>query len=1314
MAPRRLPRRWDILPLSKRFTVLSRLLFIYLAALCVLLASLPAVAQGASQPQPSHPRITQPVDNRLRVTLSGNVHPLAQPRFDLGRVSDSFPAQRLFLLLQRSPERETALRQFLQDVHTRGNANYHKWLTPEAIGKLYGPDDSDITAVSAWLQSQGFSVARLTKGKTAIEFSGTAAQLHQAFNVEIHSYLVNGQTHYANDRDPQIPVALAPVVAGVTTMNDFAPKSYSRYFGNATFDRNTHKLVPQWTFPSGNNLLDFGPADFAVQYDVNPLYTSGITGSGVTIGILGDSNVDPSVVATYRSFFGLPANPLNVVVDGMDPGENYDAVESFLDVEVSGAVAPGATINLYTSAGTSLQYGLDLAAQRAVDDDIATVLSTSYGTCEQQMGTAGNEFWSALWEQAAAQGQTVFVSAGDGGPAGCDDFNLASPAQYGIAVNGIASTPWNVAVGGTDFYYSDYNAPSSTQQTQLNTYWDTVPTIFPTASLLQPVPEQPWNDPFGLNLYSGGVYNPNAPNIVAASGGPSSCATGVEGIDGTYSSCTAGHPKPAWQTGNGVPSDTVRDLPDVSLFSAAGENDSLYPICVNVGDCVVSDGNLTIGVVGGTSAASPAMAGIMALVNQKYGAQGQANFTLYPLAAQHSSAFHDITVGGNMVPCLGGTPDCLLSRASDNTKGFYALGFDATPGYDLATGLGSIDANLLVQYWNSLTFKPTNTTLSISPTTFTHGTPIAVHVGVTGSGGTPSGNVALVTTAAPRSNTGVGDLILQSGAASSTVNTLPGGQYQVTARYAGDSLFATSNSAPVTLNVAPEASTLSLVGSYYDYLTNSGGTLASGASYSYGDYMAMNATAKSASAPSGATDGIATGTVTFTDSSGSSSISSGPLSLGSANTAIWVPNQFAVGSHSVSATYSGDASFNPSSGSAPITFTVTKANPNAALSAASNPIGLGQGDLLTAVVGIYSNAAQPTGTVTFNAGTTVLGTASLSLNSAYGPYVSAATLNATTLPLGSNSVTATYGGDSNYSASTSNPVNVTVMQPAVLTASVTPTSGLLSQTYTVTATVAGANGQPAPTGSFGVLVEGGSSLSTSATLVNGTASVTFDGSSFFPGTVLVNAGYSGDSVYAPYNVTIPVTMSIPFSMTTTPVTISAPGATSGNTSTITLTPATGFTGPIYLKCTISYYPPGAQALPTCNIPSPVNVTGSAPVTATMTIASAASGSAALDLPSRPRYRFAAGATMLFTSILAFGIPTRRRRHLRLAGILFVFTVFLISAGCGGGSTPSGGGGTRNPIPGTTPGTYQFMVEGSFTSDFGFSAPQISMVQVTIQ
>ncbi len=1023
---------------------------------------------------------------------------------------------------------------FLQDAHRPGSPAFHKWLKPDQFGEQYGLTDSEIATVSGWLQEHGFAVSRINRSKTALEFSGSAGGVRSAFHTQIHAYLVNGQEHYANDVDPQIPSALAPVIAGITPINDFRPKSYIRKFGKAVYDRSTKKLVADWTFPAGQDALDLSPGDFALQYNLGPLYASGITGSGITIGLIGASNVDPTAVANYRSFFGLPANPLNVVIDGTDPGENDAVGESYLDVELSGAVAPGATISLYTAADTSVQSGLYLAAQRAVDDDQASILSTSYGLCEQDLGSAGNQFWNSLWEQAAAQGQTAFVSAGDGGPAGCDDFNIDQPAQYGIAMNGFSSTPWNVSVGGTDFYYSSYNGDSSAQQTQLETYWDTVQTIFPTTSLLQPVPEQPWNEPFGLNLADGGVFNSGFPDIVAGSGGPSSCATGTDASNGTYSSCTAGYPKPSWQTGKGVPNDGVRDLPDVSLFAAAGENDTFYPFCPGQGYCVVTDGDLTIGIVGGTSASSPAMAGILALIEQKYGPQGQADYILYPLAAQHPSAFHDITTGSNIVPCQQGTPNCTLSAATDNTMGDYTLGYYAGPGYDLATGLGSVDANQLFNNWNSLSFKSSATSLSLSPTSFTHGTPITVNVGVTGSGGTPSGGVSLVTPSSPQNNEGLKLLTLQSGAASASVNSLPGGQYKVSARYGGDGVFASSTSAAVSVNISPEASSLSLFGSYYSFNSNTTGVLTNGASYPVGTSLALEAQATGVNAPAGSTDGIATGTVTFTDAASTGTVSSGPLNMGTASTAEWVSTTFTVGTHSISASYSGDPSFNASSSTTPLNFTITKAIPGAQLSASSAAIASGQSVMLQFIVGV-SVAPPPTGTATFYSGKTVLGTATVAPTTLTYPYInSAATLNVTTLPVGTDSITVQYSGDANYAAATSNPLQVTVsQQPAgILTASANASSLLPTQDLTVTANVAGMSGQPAPTGYVGLYAGGpGGTYSASCNLVNGSCSYDFGSNYWSPGTVTVNVGYSGDAIYAASSTVVSVTMLNMFTMT---------------------------------------------------------------------------------------------------------------------------------------------------------------------------------------
>lgn len=1331
--------------MSKHFRHLLTFCFVVLLG---VVASSPALAQ--SQPLS---RITQPIDDQVRVTLKGNVHPLAQSLYDRGAVPDSLPAERMLLLLQRPPEREAALQQFIQDAHSQGSINYHKWITPEQFAGLYGPDDSEIAVVSAWLQKHGFSVARVTKGKTAIEFSGNAGQLREAFNTEIHTYVINGEEHHANNRDPQIPAAFAPVVAGITPMNDFRAKPQIKVLGKAKYNPKTHVAKPDWTVDNSPPILALAPGDFAVQYDLNPLYTAGINGTGVNIGIIGASNVYPDVVAGYRSFFGLPASPLNIVIDGMDPGPsatidhgNWAELESFLDVEVSGAVAPGATINLYTAADTTVQSGLLLAAQRAVDDNLAAVLSTSYGECEQNLGAAGNQFWASLWEQAAAQGQTSFVAAGDNGAAGCDNFT-GEAAQDGLAVSGFTSTPWNISVGGTDFYYSSYNGTAAAQSAQLATYWNITPSnLTPATSLLGPIPEQPWNDAFGLNLATGGVYDPskNGVTIVAGSGGASSCTTGTAASDGTFATCSGGYAKPAWQSGKSVPTDGARDIPDVSLFAADGANGSFYPICMPYEGCSgVSDPFQVVTAVGGTSASSPSMAGIMAMVNQKHGRQGQANFILYPLAAQHPTVFHDVAIGSNDVPCQHGSPSCTLSALKDNTNGFYTLGhYYAGPGYDQATGLGSVDGNLLVQYWNSLTFTPTTTALNLSQTTFTHGTPINVSVAVTGNGGTPTGNVGLLPGGSPAdANIAMNELTLKSGSASATVNNFPGGQYQLTANYTGDTVFARSISSPVSLNVTPEASAISLQGNYWNNSSNSFQPLSNGASFPYGTYITIDAQPIGVNAPQGATDGIATGTITLTDAASSGNVSSGPVNLTVKGIAEWQPSvTFPVGNNSVSASYSGDASFNASASSTPLNFSVSKALTLALASASPWTIALGSNTTLSVnVTAPYSGppcldasctfgfafVTPPSGTVTFSLGSTVLGTVPVVPNVGASGYAWA-TLNLTTLPLGKDVITASYSGDANYNPVTST-VNVTVEQVPTLSASANPSTVNQVEYTAITVTVGGMQGMGVPTGTVSFAAPAGNFhwWIDTETLVSGTTtSAAFSPGAYGPQTLQVSVSYSGDSTYGPVSLNVPITViagtTPPFALSATSVVIPAPGATTGNASTLTITPGTGFQGAVYLSCALTSIPSGAlyQYLPSCSIPTSLNVTGSSAVTATIAVNSTAPSSSAILSPS-PNWPspigpgwLVASAGLVIAAFFLMGISTQRRTCWRLASFLFILVLITGLASCGGSSVTGGGGGGVQSIPGTTPGNYAFTVYGALTAN-GVSQGQTT-VTVTIQ
>jgi len=806
-------------------------------------------AQLSAQTQTAAVRIVNPIDEKHLVTLKGFTAPLANAKNDRGAAPDDMQLDRMHLVLKRSAGQDAALRQLIGELHRPGSASYHKWLTPEQFGKQFGPSDVDIATVSSWLSSHGFSVTTVNPGKQTIEFSGSVAQFRSAFHAQVHKYEVNGETRHSVSSDPQIPAALAPVVGGFVSLNNFHAQSYVKKLGEANFDTRTGRAKPLWTIgnpgsPAYQNNFVLSPADYAIQYDLKPLYTAGTTGAGQTIAIVNDSNINVARVNTFRSLFGLSANPPQVILDGNDPGvdginnpdgPNGDSIEAYLDVEWSGAVAPDATIDLVVAADTALEEGLILAMEHTVYGNLAPVMSLSFGSCEAGLGSS-NGFLSNLWEQAAAQGMTVMVSSGDNGSAGCDNDNSQDYAVSGQAVSGWASTPYNVAVGGTDFYYSDYadttTAPA-TLDAQLATYWSTTDSnSTPAVSIKGVIPEQPWNDSqYGLNIFA---QDPSESTTIAAGSGGASNAAVCSGNDwdattGACDSTLSGYPKPAWQSGATVPVDGVRDLPDVSLFASNGANDSYYPICATDGDCQpVSSGNLVqIYGVGGTSASSPAFAGIMALVNQKYGPQGQADFVLYPLKAQYAAAFHNVTHGTNSVPCdfSDSSLDCIsvlnpITDINDGTiEGEIGTGttaeYNATTGYNLATGLGTIDANVLVADWNKVTFAASATTLTVTPANsapldaIPHGTSVTISGNVTGSG-TPTGDVALLTSSTEPVNQGQTFFTLAGGSYSGTYSSLPGGTYNIWGNYGGDSVNGMSSSAPVEITVTPENSGLAL------------------------------------------------------------------------------------------------------------------------------------------------------------------------------------------------------------------------------------------------------------------------------------------------------------------------------------------------------------------------------------------------------------------------------------------------------------------------------------------------------------------------
>ncbi|MGA9670471.1 MAG: protease pro-enzyme activation domain-containing protein [Terracidiphilus sp.] len=816
-------------------------------------------------------RIVNQIDEHQLVTLKGNTHPAANAKNDRGPVSPTLPMTDLIMVLSRSPEQQAAFDKFVAGQYDPNSPDYHHWLEPEEVGTNFGPSQTDIATISNWLTGHGFTIDEVTKDRMAIRFSGTAGQVESAFHTEIHNLDVKGEAHIGNMSDPQIPAALAPAVVGVKSLHNFFAKPMHKLGSKVTRSSETGKWERPATAPSissgtstatkslsirpefgintgsgssANLIEDVTPYDFATIYNVLPLWNaaSPIDGTGQTIAIAATSSINLADITAFRTAFSLPttnaantpqrvsgnSSPVTVCTDttGTLPFQSNpcglgDLVENSLDVEWSGAVAKNAQIVIVSSYPTSAtDDGLWDSENYIINNKTAKIMNVSYGLCELGLGTAGNTSYNNLWQTAYTEGIAVFVASGDEGSASCDageDSNFGTPwsAQFGASVSGFASTPYNTAVGGTDFNWCNEN---STTACPAAPYWSTTNNAT-GASALGYLPEVPWNDtcsnPLVLSVLQSIASqignDPNLPfkgtvrdsetacNYVAnnsvyifqaytysgsnqpvdisyfvdttgGSGGASSC-TSSNGQ--TVASCTGGYAKPSWQTGvTGVPSDNKRDIPDVSFFASNGFLNSAYLICVSeAGSACTYSSTVENGAqeIGGTSASSPAMAGVMALINQKAGSpQGNPNAELYKLASQQtygscsaergngspvtSSAclFNDIDTGTIAMPCDYGAADGgILYNAAGipflvaQQQGFLSpnctpldsgdtvalhSGFSATAGFDLATGLGSLNVANVVNAWPS----------SVSPSFGVSG------IGVTITGGATTGNTSTI------------------------------------------------------------------------------------------------------------------------------------------------------------------------------------------------------------------------------------------------------------------------------------------------------------------------------------------------------------------------------------------------------------------------------------------------------------------------------------------------------------------------------------------------------------------------------------------
>lgn len=642
-----------------------------LPALCVV-ALLLAIAPFLAAQEPTS-RIAQAINSNATVTLPGSLNPHAAARFEVGRLAPATPLQGVTMFFRPSSTQSAELDALLKAQQTPGSPEYHHWLTPAEYGSLFGLSRSDLAKVQGWLQSQGFNVESVAPSRNIITFSGTASQVEAAFQTQMDRYIVNGETHFANATTLSIPAALAGIVEGVRNLSDFRPRPQVRLH-----------ISPGFTSgQTGAHYLT--PADVATIYDVKPAYNSGYTGSGEKIVVVGQSAIQASDIEAFQTAAGLPVRapiPTLVPNSGTSTLVQGDEAESDLDVEYSGGMAPGATVN-FVYVGNDKTKSVFDAVIYAVQQDLAPVISISYGDCETDLSSNGtnlsyyNSLESVL-KQAATQGQSVVASSGDTGSTGCwGTSTLTTTQQQALAVQYPASSAYVTAVGGTEF-------PSTDTAVGNTTYWKSTSGTDLVDSALSYIPEQTWNDD---SICSQSATQASEA-LCSGGGGPSALTL-----------------RPSWQTGvSGIAAGSYRLVPDISLDASNYSAPYLY--CTSdtsawsqgqQGSCTSgfrdSSTNHYVTAAGGTSFAAPIFAGLLAVLNQRMGSSGQgiAAATLYSLASNsttYASAFHDVTSLGNN--CTAGPAYCSGSALTQ---------FMASAKYDQATGLGSIDFNNLLAVW---------------------------------------------------------------------------------------------------------------------------------------------------------------------------------------------------------------------------------------------------------------------------------------------------------------------------------------------------------------------------------------------------------------------------------------------------------------------------------------------------------------------------------------------------------------------------------------------------------------------------------------
>ena len=1314
----------------------------------VLLGGL-ALVPGGLWAQQGAGRITSNINETQRATLAGTRSPRARPENDTGRVPAGMALEGITVVLKRTPEQESALQTLIAAQQDPASPLYHQWLTPEEFGARFGAAPSEISAVEAWLQQHGFAVERVSRSQDRIIFSGSVGQVESTLATELHYYTENGETHFAPALDLSIPAALEPVIESVTNLSTFRLKPRVRNAGP--------RAATEPEFTSGQTGSHFlTPGDVATIYDITPAYGGGYNGSGQTIAVVGQSAIVLSDVEHFQTAAGftvkdptldlVPSSGTSTVVAG-------DESESDLDLEYTSTIASGATIRFVYTGNNSTNGVLD-ALKYAVDQKLAPVISMSYGTCETGLGSSNYQSLNGILAQAATQGQSVIVSAGDNGSPDCyGETGLSTAQQQAPAVDFPASSQYVTAMGGTEF-------PSADVASSNSTYWKPTTGNDMVNSALSYIPEQAWNDD-------------------AVVGGTVNLSSGGGGVS-TFTS------RPSWQTGvPGIPSGSFRLVPDVSLDSSPAN--APYLFCSSDTSLGIS-GSCTNGfrdstnkfltAAGGTSFAAPIFAAMAAILNDRLGSSGQGVLSpvLYTLAGNsttYGSAFHDTTIGGNQ--CDLGTTYCSAAGAAD-----YAAG----RGYDEATGLGSVDFYKLMSAWPGVANAPVSskTTLALATNTPLTGATDAVTITVASASSSSTAKPTGTLTLAVDGTTVTNSLALSGGSAAYSFSSPILGSHPIAATYSGDSTYASSSSSVTVTVIAPPlaisqsvttqantAKSITLSGTpgqsgdtlTYTIVTNPAHGTLSGAppnltytpasGYTGADSFTFDVS------ENGNASNTATVSITVTTAP-PPPVAHGQSVSTSMNTAVGIaltgtPGTagdtltYAIAAGPAHGTLSGtppSITYTPASGytgADSFTFKVTESNgaqsatPGTVSITVSQPAPApskttvspatltplsGANDAVTITVAPASGTgATPTGTLSVSIDG-VTKSSSLALTNGSASYTFSSTA------AGTHTISATYSGNTVY-ASSSGSSTVTVSSAALLNsktsllAAKSSVDAGVADAITVTVSSGLSSSGATPTGTITVAVDGvtqPSALSLSSGLV------VYNFSSSAAGLHSISATYSGDSSYASSSGSQSITvLGKSFTLSASNVTVAAG---SSGSSTVTVTPQNGYTGTISWAVTSNpSLTNGCFSIANLVISSSAAATGALTVKTDSSACSSAGNSGAgprggllagfglgAGRPGAPSStNFGVTAGLMLAALLFF---FRAGNSGKLAGAMAAICLFAVmgfaASGCTGTGLTSAAPSTPTPTN-AAKGTYMVTIVGTDTSSASIKASATLTVTV---